>query len=63
MKIMAINVAPKEYTGILTPEMEENERRILNSYASPGTEVVVEYPEDYGVGKTFLEIKRAGGAQ
>jgi allantoin racemase len=61
MKIMAINVAPKEYTGILTPEMEENERRILNSYASPGTEVVVEYPEDYGVGKTFLEIKRAGG--
>src|SRR4030042_6318129 len=61
MKIMAINVAPKEYTGIFSPEMEETERRILNSYASPGTEVFVEYPADYGAGKTYLEIKRKGG--
>jgi len=61
MKIMAINVAPKEYTGIFSPEMEETERRILNSYASPGTEVVVEYPNDYGAGKAFLETKKKGG--
>ena len=61
MKIMAINVAPKEYTGMFTDEMEENERRILNSYASPGTEVVVEYPDDYGAGKAYLETKRKGG--
>jgi allantoin racemase len=61
MKIMAINVAPKEYTGIFSREMEENERRILNSYASPGTEVFVEYPDDYGAGKVYLETKRHGG--
>lgn len=61
MKIMAINVAPKEYTGIFSPEMEEHERKILNSYASPGTQVVVEYPDDYGAGKAYLETKRKGG--
>ncbi len=61
MKIMAINVAPKEHTGIFSHEMEENERRILNSYASPGTQVFVEYPDDYGAGKTYLETKRHGG--
>lgn len=61
MRIMAISVAPKEYTGIFSPEKEENVRRILNSYASTGTEVVVEHPEDYGAGKTYLETKRAGG--
>jgi len=61
MKIMAINVAPKEYTGIFSDEMEENERRILNSYASPGTEVVVEYPKDFGAGKAYLETKKKGG--
>jgi len=61
MKLMAINVAPKEYTGIFTSEMEENERRILQSYASAGTEVVAEYPDDYGAGKPYLEHKRKGG--
>jgi allantoin racemase len=60
MKIMAINVAPKEYTGMFTKEMEENERRILNSYAARSTEVVVEFPEDYGAGKMYLEHKRKG---
>lgn len=61
MKIMAINVAPKEFTGIFTAEMEENQRQILNSYASPGTEVVAEYPDDYGAGKAYLEHKQKGG--
>lgn len=61
MKIMAINVAAKEYSGAFTKEMEENQSRVLNSYASPGTEVVIEFPEDYGAGKAFLETKRGGG--
>ena len=61
MKIMAINVAPKPYTGMFSDEMEQHESNIMNSYASPGTEVVIEYPDDYGAGEAYLEHKRKGG--
>jgi Asp/Glu/hydantoin racemase len=44
MKIMMLNQAPRDPTN---DEYDERVRPMIQSYASPGTEVVLDYPDDH----------------
>lgn len=52
MKIMFLNQAPRKGERGYACKLDEI-TELLNSYASPGTEVVIEFPDDYEGARLF----------
>ncbi len=47
MRIMMLNQSPRDLNNPDDTEYHERVQALLNSYASPGTEVILDYPDDH----------------